>query len=139
MTVAQAAALETLRTEGPLPFGILGRRLGISPSTLTRNLLRLERRRLVARAHDPADARSFRASLTPAGRRAARRVERQNERFARSVLDRLPRERRRAALAGLQALLAAVRGATDSCCPGAFDHLMSEFPRGQSCAGRASR
>jgi len=130
MTVAQAAALETLQTEGPLPLGALGRRLGISPSTLTRNLLRLERRRLVARAGDPADARSFSASLTPAGRRAAKRLARQNERFARAVLDRLPPGRRRAALAGLQALLGAVRSATDSCCPGAFDHLMNDFTRG---------
>jgi DNA-binding transcriptional ArsR family regulator len=41
MTIAQAATLETLRLEGPLRMGDLGRRLGIAPSTLTRNLQRL--------------------------------------------------------------------------------------------------
>ena len=41
MTVAQAATLETL-ADGPMRLGDLGRRLGIQPSTLTRNLSRLE-------------------------------------------------------------------------------------------------
>ena len=41
MTIAQAATLETLRLEGALRMGDLGRRLGIAPSTLTRNLQRL--------------------------------------------------------------------------------------------------
>jgi len=41
MTIAQAATLETLRLEGALRMGELGKRLGIMPSTLTRNLQRL--------------------------------------------------------------------------------------------------
>ena len=40
--MAQAATLETLRAEGAMRLGDLGRRLGIAPSTLTRNLARLE-------------------------------------------------------------------------------------------------
>ena len=32
------------------------------------------------------------------------------------------------ALAGLSDLLLAVREATEACCPGAFDHLMTDFP-----------
>ena len=50
MTVAQAATLETLSTEGAMRLGDLCARLGIAPSTLTRNLLRLEERGLVKRA-----------------------------------------------------------------------------------------
>src|SRR5258706_8839836 len=60
MTVAQAATLETLATEGPMRLSDLGVRLGISPSTLTRNLVRLERRGHVKRLSDAADRRAFR-------------------------------------------------------------------------------
>lgn len=129
MTVAQAATLETLGAEGPLRLGDLGRRLGISPSTLTRNLGRLEDRGLVGRVPDPEDARASVARLTAAGRRAAAEVERQQIDFADAILDRLPPARRDEVLASLDTLLAAVRESTERCCPGAFDHLMETFPR----------
>jgi DNA-binding MarR family transcriptional regulator len=128
LTIAQAATLEALGLQGPLSLGALGRRLGIAPSTLTRNLARLEDRGLVARRRRPGDRRAFDVTLTPAGRGAAAALERREDLFARSVLDRLPVPRRRRALRGLCDLLAAVRGATEACCPGAFDHLMTDFP-----------
>jgi DNA-binding MarR family transcriptional regulator len=130
MTVAQAATLETLATEGPMRLGDLGARLGIAPSTLTRNLLRLEERGLVKRTGERGDGRSFRAALTPSGVRAADDVLKQDLAFAASILERLPAETRRDTLAGVEGLLVAVRDATDSCCPGAFDHLMTGIPRG---------
>lgn len=129
MTIAQGATLEILLAEGSLRLGALGQRLGISPSTLTRNLARLEERGLVRRETDPADARSSRATLTEAGERAAREVERREEAFAASILGRLPAQRRAAVLEAVDELLLAVRGATESCCPGAFEHLMADFPR----------
>jgi len=129
MTIAQAATLEVLLAERSLRLGALGQRLGISPSTLTRNLARLEERGLVRRETVPGDARAFRATLTPAGERAAREVERQDQAFAASILDRLRPGRRAALLDALDELLVAVRGATESCCPGAFEHLMTDFPR----------
>jgi len=138
MTVAQAATLETLATEGPLRLGDLGARLGITPSTLTRNLIRLEERGLVKRAQERGDGRAFRAALTPAGRRVADDVLRQDQAFAASILARLPGKKRAAALNGLEELLIAVRDATESCCPGAFDHLMTGIPRARSAAPRRS-
>ena len=128
MTVAQAATLETLLREGPMRLGVLGARLGISPSTLTRNLARLEKRGLVARTADRRDSRALGAALTSAGRRAAARVARQEVAFARLVLERIDPERRRETLDLLADLLRAVRLATETCCPGAFDHLMPEYP-----------
>lgn len=128
MTVAQAATLDALRADGPMRLGDLGRRLGISPSTLTRNLERLEERGLISRSPDPGDSRATAAALTEAGRRAAARVVRQDAAFARSVLERLDPSRRAAAIEALTDLLAAVRSATEACCPGAFDHLMQDFP-----------
>ena len=136
MTVAQSATLETLATEGPMRLGDLGARLGIAPSTLTRNLVRLEERGLVKRAAERGDGRASRAALTPAGSRAAAEVLRQDEAFAEGILGRLPAGTRRAAIDALEGLLAAVRGATESWCPGAFDHLMSGIPRAGTAASR---
>jgi len=138
MTVAQAATLETLASEGPMRFGELGTRLGIAPSTLTRNLLRLEERGLVRRAPERADGRAFRAALTRAGEHAAADVMRQDLAFASSVIAGLPAGSRAAALDMLEGLLAAVRAATESCCPGAFDHLMSGIPRDGHAASRST-
>lgn len=130
MTVAQAATLDVLKAEGSVRLKALGRRLGITPSTLTRNLVRLEEAGLVSRAEDPEDARGFRVSLTEAGRKAAARIESQEQAFSRTILERIPRERRAAVVEAVADLLTAVREATEACCPGAFDHLMTDFPRG---------
>jgi DNA-binding MarR family transcriptional regulator len=138
LTVAQSATLEALRSDGPLRLAALGRRLGITPSTLTRNLDRLLDARLVARETDQEDARAARILLTPAGHRAAEEVDRREEAFARSILERLPAERRDAALSGLSDLLLAVREATEGCCPGAFDHLMTDFPA-SGCGAETDR
>jgi DNA-binding MarR family transcriptional regulator len=124
VTVAQAAALEALGAEGPMRLGDLGRSLGIAPSTLSRNLARLESSGLVGREGDPEDGRSYRVTLTAPGRKAARAVAAQEEAFARQVLESLPAARRAVVVESLGALLVAVRAATEECCPGAFDHLM---------------
>jgi DNA-binding MarR family transcriptional regulator len=135
VTVAQAAALEALSGHGPMRLSDLGRRLGIAPSTLTRNLERLVEAGLVSRSADARDARSARVRLTAAGRRAARGVAVQDEGFARQVLERIPAERRAVVMESLAELLAAVRGATEACCPGAFDHLMDGFGPAASACG----
>lgn len=128
MTVAQAATLDAL-VGGGLRLSELGQRLGIAPSTLTRNLIRLEDRGLVERASDPRDGRAQQVALTKEGRRAADGVRQQEEAFARTVLEELPRGSVTSTLEAIKQLLKAVRTATESCCPGAYDHLMSEFPR----------
>jgi DNA-binding MarR family transcriptional regulator len=124
LTIAQAAALEALRLEGPQRPGALCRRLGIDASTLTRNVDRLEAAGLVTREPDPEDGRALNLDLTADGRRAAAQVEQQELGFAQAVLERLPAAQRKAALPALEALLGAVREASEACCPGAFDHLM---------------
>jgi len=135
MTIAQAATLETLRLEGPLRMGELGRRLGITPSTLTRNLQRLLDTGYVKREADGDDARASVVVLTASGRRQADKLEKQEEWFAGEILGRIDPEHRDAVVARLGDLLVAVRDATKSCCPeGAFDHLMTGFPRAGACA-----
>jgi DNA-binding MarR family transcriptional regulator len=128
MTVAQAATLEAL-TEGSLRLGELGTRLGIAPSTLTRNLKRLEERGYVSRRQDASDGRARRVALTASGRRAAAGVVEQERQFARSVLAHLPHHTAEHSLEVLGELLAAIRTATESCCPGAYDHLFATSKR----------
>ena len=128
VTVAQAATLETLLLEHSLRLGALGTRLGVTPSTLSRNVERLETAGLVRREVDPEDARSFRVALTPKGEAAARELEQQEVIFARRILERVPEERREAVASSFQELLLAVRGATEACCPGAYEHLMEGLP-----------
>jgi DNA-binding MarR family transcriptional regulator len=145
LTMAQAATLEALRP-GPMRLAQLAQSLGITPSTLTRNLVRLEADRLLARETDPDDSRAARVRLAAAGERAARRVEEQELQFARGILDRLGSDRRRQeVVAAISELLAAVRGATEECCPGAFDFLLEDLPdegqgprrsRDGECCGR---
>lgn len=131
MTIAQAATLETLRLEGPLRMGELGRRLGITPSTLTRNLQRLLDTGYVKRQADGTDGRAAVVALTASGRRQADKLESQEESFAGEILDRIDPEHRTAVVDRMADLLVAVRAATQSCCPeGAFDHLMTGFPPG---------
>lgn len=122
MTVAQAATLEAL-TGGPLRLSDLGKRLGIAPSTLTRNLTRLQERGLIHKEQDPIDGRAQLVALTDSGFDAAGDVRRQEEIFARSVLDRLQQGSTTEALTVLENLLSAVRRASEACCPGAYDHL----------------
>jgi DNA-binding MarR family transcriptional regulator len=124
MTVAQAATLEALGREGTMRLGRLGRLLGIAPSTLTRNLARLEEAGLVRRTSDEDDGRAAQVELTDKGRRARLRLEALEDEFAERVLDRLSPAARTQALDGLSALLEAVRAETETCCPGAFDHLV---------------
>ncbi len=126
LTVAQAATLEALRGGQPVRLGPLARRLGITPSTLTRNLARLESDRLVLREADPDDARAARVRLSAAGERAAATVERQELDFAEGILARLGPRRRSEVVRVLADLAGAVRDATEECCPGAFDHLMGD-------------
>jgi len=126
MTVAQAATLEAL-ADGGMRLRDLGTRLGIAPSTLTRNLARLEERGLIRKEPDTVDGRAQRVVLTAAGMRAAQEVKGHEENFARSVLDRLPGGSTAGTMTALENLLLAVRGATEACCPGAYDHLFSSL------------
>jgi DNA-binding MarR family transcriptional regulator len=128
MTVAQAAALDALNRANGLRTGELGRRLGITPSTMTRNLARLVDRGLVTTSRDPEDGRSSTVRLTRVGREAAAAVQRQEEAFFELVLAQLPDDRTDDIVAALELLWAAVRTATERCCPGAFDHLIDDPP-----------
>lgn len=136
MTVAQAGALETLARRDGLRASRLAAALGISPSTASRNLDRLEERGLLERRHDAADGRVTRVFLTDTGRRAAARVDGAEQDFAREILGHLGPDRSRPAVELLEELLGAVKAATERCCPGAFDEAAEEMEEmKESCCG----
>lgn len=116
ITPAQASTLEALARVGPLRPGALAARLRISPSTLTRNLRRMEAHGLIESQPDPGDARAERVSLTAAGAATARSFETLEEDLALDVLRRIPAGRRAAAVAGLGELVRALGEATEACC-----------------------
>ena len=93
--VGQDMVLIELWQADGLRGGELACRLGVEPPTVTKMLRRLENFGLVERRPDPADARSFRVFLTPAGRALEGPVSRCFERAEEKTLTGLePSERR---------------------------------------------
>ncbi len=138
MTVAQAATLDALACCGSVRLSELSRKLGIAPSTLTRNWKRLEEKGLVEKLSDPEDRRAWLARLTPAGQSAAKELEEQELDFARQVVCRLPEKSREPIAHGLELLLQAIRAETESCCGGAFEHLVQLGKAGLAARPRLS-
>ncbi|MFN2202645.1 MAG: MarR family transcriptional regulator [Caldilineaceae bacterium] len=68
LNAQELMVLAELSEHGPMPVkDIVSRLVGVSPSTLTRILDRLEKGGLIKRALNPEDRRSFRVSLTDHG------------------------------------------------------------------------
>lgn len=68
----QIAALLALDQDAGLSSAELARRSLVSAQSMNEVVLELERRKLLVRAADPANARILRSTLTPAGRKAVR-------------------------------------------------------------------
>lgn len=87
--------LSELSNHGPMRVkDIVVRLVGVSPSTLTRILDRLEQEGLVQRSLNPMDRRSFRVTLTERGRTVADDYTSHLEDVVRRMLDPLtPAER----------------------------------------------
>jgi DNA-binding MarR family transcriptional regulator len=88
--------MATLEDFGPASQAALGRRSGIHLSDMVAAINELAERKLVERAPDPADRRRNIISLTAAGRRQLRRLEKQLAETQDELLAPLsPRERQR--------------------------------------------
>ena len=74
LTLTQWSALVTVETHEPVRIGDLAEREGVSAATATRVVAMLEERGLVQRSADVSDRRSWRVSLTDAGRRQLARM-----------------------------------------------------------------
>ncbi len=88
--------LATLEEFGPASQAVLGRRSGIHLSDMVATINELAERELVERAPDPSDRRRNIISLTAAGKRQLRRLEKQLAQCQDELLAPLsPEERQR--------------------------------------------
>jgi DNA-binding MarR family transcriptional regulator len=90
----QYRALASLDEFGPASQADLGRRSGIHLSDLVATINELADQQLVERAPDPADRRRNIITITPAGRRRLRRLEKQLSRTQDELLAPLSPEER---------------------------------------------
>ena len=105
-----AALLEQLAPVQPLTVGELAVRMRVTPGTVSLQLARLARLRLIRRSRDAADARRVQLRLTEAGARLRERRSLLDPERVRSALARLPAPERDAAVAGVRLL---ARAATE--------------------------
>ena len=74
LTSSQAFQLISITNDG-IPMSKLAHRLGLDPSTLTRNIQKLEKLGLVERKHDSYDRRVQRAVLTKQGSEVVNEID----------------------------------------------------------------
>jgi DNA-binding MarR family transcriptional regulator len=113
----QAGILEQLDPAAPITVGELARRLGVTPATISIQLARLVRLRLVLREADPADGRRVRIRLSETGARMRNLRSLLDPERVRAALARLPEAERDDAIAGLRALAAAASALPDTAVP----------------------
>ena len=103
----QAGILEQLDPVAPITVGELAQRLSVTPATISIQLARLVRLRLVLRESDPGDGRRVRIRLSEAGVRMRNLRSLLDPERVRAALSRLEESEREGAIAGLRALAAA--------------------------------
>jgi DNA-binding MarR family transcriptional regulator len=100
----QAGLLEHLDPVTPIAVGDLAQRLRVTPATISLQLSRLVRLRLVARARDQADARRVHLRLTEAGTRMRGTRSLLDPDRVRAALTQLPAPERDAVVVGVRLL-----------------------------------
>jgi DNA-binding MarR family transcriptional regulator len=103
-----ATVLEQLDPVEPIAVGELAARMRVTPGTISLQLARLARLRLVARARDARDARRVELRLTEAGARLREQRSLLDPLRVRAALARLPEPERDAVVAGIRLLARAV-------------------------------
>lgn len=102
--------LEQLDVSEPLTVGELATRMRVTPATVSLQLTRLTRLRLVARARDDADARRVQVRLTEAGARLREQGSLLDPARVRAALGRLPAQEQDTVVAGVRLLARAAHG-----------------------------
>ncbi len=105
LSAHQGSILDHLDEVEPVTLAGLAAHMGVTPSTMSLSIDRLERRGYVLRKRDPRDRRRVHLLLTPAGVRVKEAQSVLEPARVRGLLETLPFEEREAATAGL-ALLA---------------------------------
>ena len=112
VSARQASILSHLDSVEPTALSQLADHMGVTVSTMSLAVDRLERQGYVARARAASDARVRHVRLTPAGERLRAAQKVLDPRLVRAVLGRLSPADRRVALRGLELLGTAAREQT---------------------------
>jgi DNA-binding MarR family transcriptional regulator len=112
VSARQASILSHLDSVEPTPVSQLAAHMGVTVSTMSIALDRLERQGYVARARAETDARVRHVRLTQAGERLRAAQKVLDPRLVRAMLARLAADDRRDALRGLELLGEAARQQT---------------------------
>jgi DNA-binding MarR family transcriptional regulator len=117
-TSTQCHLLVELGRSGPMPMVELGQRLSLEKSWVSRAVDGLAERGLIRKEPNPEDARSWLVTLTAAGERRLRELNRTLDNHASHLLDRLRPADRAQVEKSLRLLLEALREHTDvvACC-----------------------
>jgi DNA-binding MarR family transcriptional regulator len=108
ITLTQLMVLRELR-RAPEKTGRLGEKVGLSATSVTRLIDRLERRGLVSRQRDGADRRQVEIHLEPAGERMLGEVRFLRGSSIHRAIEAMPAADRRQLVASLNKLVAAAR------------------------------
>ena len=109
VSARQASILSHLDSVEPTPVSELAAHMGVTVSTMSISLDRLERQGYIVRARAESDARVRHVRLTPAGDRLRTAQKVLEPRLVRAMLSRLSPADRRDALRGLELLGSAAR------------------------------
>ena len=110
ITLTQVQVLRALR-EGPLALGRLGHANGLSATSVTRLVDRLERRGLVSRRRESEDRRLVQVHLASEGERLLGEIKVMRGSNLHQAVDAMTGEERRQLTAGLKRLVELARGA----------------------------
>ncbi len=100
----QASILDHLDDVEPTLVNELARHMGVTPSTMSLNVDRLETGGYVRRTRDPQDSRRVQLRLTKAGVRIKQKQKVLDPDLIGAMLDQLSKQERAEALAGLELL-----------------------------------
>jgi len=109
ITLTQLSVLRELRS-GPQTTGMLGRAVGLSPTSVTRLVDRLERRALVARRRGDGDRRCVEVRLEPAGERLLGEIKVLRGSDLHRAVESMTNDERRRLTVGLRRLVELTRG-----------------------------
>lgn len=104
LSAHQASILDHLDSNEGTSILEIARHLGVTASTMSLSIDRLERAKYLRRERDSIDRRRILVYLTAAGERIKRQAKVLEPELVGALLDRLPAPQRKQALAGLQIL-----------------------------------
>jgi DNA-binding MarR family transcriptional regulator len=110
LTLTQVTVLRTLLREGRQSAGRLGHAVGLSPTSVTRLVDRLERRGLVSRHRDSEDRRLVEIQLEPAGEAILSQAKLMKGSAIHRAVESMTDQERRRLTAGLRRLVELARG-----------------------------